>query len=59
MNTNKRIDELLIAPWERGRLARILSLWLALSFRAMLQAATLWAGTASARPKESRGVVPG
>ena len=30
-------------PWERGRPARILSLWLPLSFSAMLQAATLWA----------------
>ena len=45
--------------WERGRPARILSLWLPLSLSAMLQAATLWAGTASARPKESRGAVPG
>ncbi len=26
MNTNKRIDGLLIAPWERGRPARILNL---------------------------------
>ena len=39
--------------WERGRPARILSLWPALSFSAMPQAATLSAGTASARPKES------
>ena len=45
--------------WERGRPARILSLWPPLSFSAMLQAATLWAGTASARPKESHGAVPG
>ena len=45
--------------WERGRPARILSLWPPLSFRAMLQAATLWAGTAAARPKESHGAVPG
>ena len=36
--------------WERGRPASILSLWPALSFSAMLQAATLSAGTASARP---------
>ena len=46
-------------PWERGRLARILSLWPPLSFSAMLQAATLSAGTTSARPKESHGAVPG
>ena len=46
-------------PWERGRPARIRSLWPPLSFRAMLQAATLRAGTASARPKESPGAVPG
>ena len=45
--------------WERGRPARILSLWPPLSFSAMLQAATLSAGTASARPKESRGAGPG
>ena len=44
---------------ERGRPARILSLWPALSLSAMLQAATLWAGTAAARPKESHGAVPG
>ena len=44
---------------ERGRPARILSLWPPLSFSAMLQAATLWAGTASAKPKESHGAVPG
>ena len=44
---------------ERGRPARILFLWPPLSFSAMLQAATLWAGTASARPKESHGAVPG
>ena len=42
--------------WERGRPARILSLWLPLSFSSMLQAATLSAGTASAKPKESHGV---
>ena len=30
--------------WERGRPARILSLWPPLSFSAMLQAAALWAG---------------
>ena len=46
-------------PWERGRPARILSLWPPLSFRAMLPAAILPAGTASARPKESHGAVPG
>ena len=45
--------------WERGRPARILSLCPPLSFSAMLQAATLWARTASARPKESHGAVPG
>ena len=45
--------------WERGRPARILSLWLPLSFSSMLQAATLSAGTASAKPKESHGVVAG
>ena len=50
---------LFLITWERGRPARILSLWLPLSFSAMLQAATLWAGTASARPKESHGAVPG
>ena len=45
--------------WERGRPARILSLWPPLSFSAMLQAATLSAATAAARPKESHGAVPG
>ncbi len=45
--------------WERGRPARILSLWLPLSISAMLQAATLWARTPSARPKESHGAVAG
>ena len=45
--------------WERGRPASMLSLWPPLSFSAMLQAATLSAGTASARPKESHGAVPG
>ena len=45
--------------WERGRPARILSLWPPLSFSAMLQAATLSTGTVSARPKESHGAVPG
>ena len=45
--------------WERGRPARTLSLWPPLSFSAVLQAATLWAGTASARPKQSHGAVPG
>ena len=48
-----------LITWERGRPARILFLWPALSFSAMLQAATLSAGTASARPKESHGAVPG
>ena len=45
--------------WERGRPARILSLWPPLSFSAMLQAATLWAGTPSAKPKENHGAVAG
>ena len=48
-----------LITWERGRPARILFLWPALSFSAMPQAATLSAGTASARPKESHGAVPG
>ena len=48
-----------LITWERGRPARILFLWPALSFSAMLQAATLSAGTASARPQESHGAVPG
>ena len=48
-----------VFTWERGRPARMLSLWLPLSFSAMPQAATLSAGTASARPKESHGAVPG
>ena len=39
-------------PRERGRPARILSLWPPLSSSAMLQAATLSAGTTSARLKE-------
>ena len=34
-----------VIAWERGRPARILSLWPPLSFSAMLQAATLSAGT--------------
>ena len=42
--------------WERGRPARILSFWLPLSFSAMLQAATLSAGTASAGRR--RGMAP-
>ena len=50
---------LFLITWERGRPARMLSLWPPLSFSAMLQAATLWAGTAAARPKESHGAVPG
>ena len=45
--------------WERGRPARILSLWPPLSFSATLQAATLSAETASARPKETHGAVAG
>ena len=48
-----------LITWERGRPDRILFLWPPLSFSAMLQAATLSAGTASARPKESHGAVPG
>ena len=42
-------------PWERGRPARILFLWPPLSFSAMLQAATLSAGTAAASPHFSPG----
>ena len=49
----------LYPAWERGRLARMLSLWPPLSFGAMPQAATLWARTPAARPKESHGAVPG
>ena len=45
--------------WERGRPARILSLWPPLSFSATLQAATLSAGTPSAGPKENHGAVAG
>ena len=48
-----------LITWERGRPARILFLWPALSFSAMPQAATLWARTPSAQPKESHGAVPG
>ena len=44
--------------WERGRPARTLSLWPPLSFSAVLQAATLSAGTAAAKPKQSHGPVP-
>ena len=40
----------LYPAWERGRPARILSLWPPLSFSAMLQAATLSTGTPSAKP---------
>ena len=52
------------APPGRHRLGarasrRILSLWPPLSFSAMLQAATLSAGTPSARPKENHGAVAG
>ncbi len=46
-------------PRERGRPARILSLCLPLSFPAMRQPATLPAGTAWARPKQSPGVFAG
>ena len=46
-------------PRERGRPARMLSLWWPLSFRAALQAATTSAVTAAARPKESHGAVSG
>ena len=42
--------------WERGRPARILSLWPPLSISAMLQAATLWAGTPS--PGRRRVMAP-
>ena len=41
---------------ERGRPARMLSLWLPLSFSAMPQAATLWAGTH--RPGRRRAMAP-
>ena len=44
-------------PRERGRLARMLSLGLPLSFPAMRHPATLPAGTAWARPKQSHGAV--
>ena len=44
-------------PRERGRLARMLSLGLPLNFPAMRHPATLPAGTAWARPKQSHGVV--
>ena len=39
-----------VIAWERGRPARMLSLWPPLSFSAMLQAATLSAATAAAKP---------
>ena len=42
--------------WERGRPARILSLWPPLSFSAMLQAATLW--REQHRPSRSRAMAP-
>ena len=45
-------------PRERGRPARILSLWPPLILPVMLQAAIRSAGTTSDRPKESHGVVP-
>ena len=45
--------------WKRGRPAGILSLWPPLSFRAMLQAATLSAGTASASAVERRLLLAG
>ena len=44
-------------PRERGRPARMLSLRLSLSFPAMRHPATLPAGIAWARPKQSHGVV--
>ena len=44
-------------PRERGRLARMLSLGLPLSFPAMRHPATLPTGTAWARPKQSHGAV--
>ena len=56
---HSRMIRPVLGAWERGRPARILSLWPPLSFSAMLQAATLWAGTPSARPKESHGAVAG
>ena len=46
-------------PGSAGVPPRILCLWPPLSFSAMLQAATLSAGTAAARPKERHGAVPG
>ena len=56
---HSRMIRPVLGAWERGRPARILSLWPPLSFSAMLQAATLWARTPSARPKESHGAVAG
>ena len=46
-------------PRERGRPARMLSLYLPLSFPAMRHPATLPGGTARARPKQSHGAVAG
>ena len=48
-----------LSPGSAGVPPAYLFLWPPLSFSAMLQAATLWAGTAAARPKESHGAVPG
>ena len=45
--------------WERGRPARMLSRCVPLSFPAMRHPATLPAGTAWARPKQSPGAVAG
>ena len=47
------------APRERGRPARMLSRCVPLSFPAMRHPATLPAGTAWARPKQSPGAVAG
>ena len=47
-----------LSPGSAGVPPAYLFLWPPLSFSAMLQAATLWAGTAAARPKESHGAVP-
>ena len=46
-------------PRERGRPARMLSLWPSLSFSAMLQPTALPAGTAWARPKQRQGAAAG
>ena len=47
------------APRERGRLARMHSRRVSLSFPAIRRPFTLPAGTAWARPKQSRGAVSG